>query len=70
MPGKNERQGQSANIFLFQEGSLHEYQVMSNEVKVSVDEREAMECGESSPLCFLKTQSGEDSPHSIGCRRF
>src|SRR5262245_35948453 len=24
-----------------------------------------MECGESSPLCFLEKQSGEDSPHSI-----
>jgi len=24
-----------------------------------------MECGESSPLFFLETESGEDSPHSI-----
>jgi hypothetical protein len=24
-----------------------------------------MECGESSPLCFLETESGEDSSHSI-----
>jgi len=27
--------------------------------------RQRMECGESSPLCFLETKSGEDSPHSI-----
>src|SRR5215475_13061662 len=24
-----------------------------------------MECGEPSPLCFLRTKSGEGSPHSI-----
>jgi hypothetical protein len=24
-----------------------------------------MKCGESSPLFFLETESGEDSPHSI-----
>jgi hypothetical protein len=24
-----------------------------------------MECGESSPLYFIETQSGESSPHSI-----
>jgi len=24
-----------------------------------------MECGESSPLCFIRKKSGEDSPHSI-----
>jgi len=27
-----------------------------------------MECGESAPLCFLETQSGADSPHSIRWR--
>src|SRR5262245_6634800 len=24
-----------------------------------------MECGESSPLCFIRKKSGDDSPHSI-----
>src|SRR5215471_13538851 len=27
-----------------------------------------MESGESSPHCFIQTQTGDDSPHSIRCR--
>jgi len=27
-----------------------------------------MECGESSPLCFIRKKSGESSPHSIRYR--